>query len=73
MNYPVFPLPHLHVDPITITVSGNSVGGQFAQDLAIIFSSEISGAGIIGSGSYNNEKTSYKKYILGKTSYEMAK
>ena len=34
-----------------------------SQDLAVIYSSQIAGAGIMGSGSYNNEKQSVKKYI----------
>lgn len=65
-------LPCLHVNPTTITVSGNSLGGGFAEDMSIIYSSEIVGAGFIGAASFNNEKNNKKKFITGKTSLQMA-
>ena len=61
-------LPTLHVNPWTVTFSGNSLGATFAHDMSIIYSAEITGVGLINGSSYNNEKNSKDKYITGKTS-----
>ena len=55
----------LGANPNTVTVSGYSLGGYMAQDLAIIYSEKIKGVGTVGAGPYNNELWFHQRYIDG--------
>ncbi len=44
------PLPRLHIEPGSLTVSGVSAGGYMATQYQVAYSKDVAGAGIIGAG-----------------------
>jgi hypothetical protein len=58
-------LASLGANPDTMTLSGSSLGGYMAQELAIIFSSHFKGLGIIGAGSFNNDGFYMNQFVQG--------
>lgn len=55
-------LPHLHLNPDTITVSGASSGGYFCQMMMIIYSKTIQGCGDIAGGPWKIGEDKHKAW-----------
>jgi hypothetical protein len=55
-------LPHLHLNPDTITVSGASSGGYFCQMMLIIYSKTIQGCGDIAGGPWKIGEDKHKAW-----------
>jgi len=59
----VEPLPHLNIEPNSITISGLSSGAHFTAQFQVAFSKTITGAGIFAGYPWHCDVTKFSKDV----------